>query len=419
MGGGAIIFVYIILFIGVFYFLAVRPQRRQRRSHQEMLTMLKKGDEVVTIGGMFGTIKEMREDYVVLEVANRVRVKYLKRAISQIVSEEEEEYEEYEEEEEEPEELEAGGETGDEVDEDETGDEVDDEADAAEEPAPPEAPARSAHAGIRSRRKKITRNTRDPRSLRLMAHVLTFANQKGGVAKTTSTLNLGVALKERGLRVLGVDMDPQGNLTMSQGVDPETLDRSMYDVLVHHVPIEDVIVEREIDIATSTIDLAGAEMALSTMIGRERTLDRALAHVRRRYDYILIDTPPSLGLLTINALTASEGVIVPVQCEYLSLRGLLQLEHTLRMIRENLNPKVRIKGILPTLLDVRTLHGREAVEVLRENYGPLVFATTVRKTIKFAEAPVKGSSVLKYDPHGPAAEAYRALAGEVLNGKSR
>ncbi len=252
-----------------------------------------------------------------------------------------------------------------------------------------------------------------------MAHVLTFANQKGGVAKTTSTLNLGVALTERGLRVLGVDMDPQGNLTMSQGVDPETLDRSMYDVLVHHVPIEDVIVEREIDIATSTIDLAGAEMALSTMIGRERTLERALAHVRRRYDYILIDTPPSLGLLTINALTASEGVIVPVQCEYLSLRGLLQLEHTLRMIRENLNPKVRIKGILPTLLDARTLHGREAVEVLRENYGPLVFNTTVRKTIKFAEAPVKGASVLKYDPKGPAAEAYRALAGEVLNGKSR
>ncbi len=252
-----------------------------------------------------------------------------------------------------------------------------------------------------------------------MAHVLAFANQKGGVAKTTSTLNLGVALTERGYRVLGVDMDPQGNLTMSQGIDPETLEKSMYDVLVHHAPIEDVIVEREIDIATSTIDLAGAEMALSTMIGRERTLERALSHVKRRYDYILIDTPPSLGLLTINALTASEGVIVPVQCESLSLRGLLQLEHTLRMIRENLNPKVRIKGILPTLLDARTLHGREAVEVLRENYGPLVFNTTVRKTIKFAEAPVKGASVLKYDPKGPAAEAYRALAGEVLNGKSR
>jgi chromosome partitioning protein len=252
-----------------------------------------------------------------------------------------------------------------------------------------------------------------------MAHVLAFANQKGGVAKTTSTLNLGVALKERGFRVLGIDMDPQGNLTMSQGIDPETLDRSMYDVLVHHAPLDDVIVPREIDIATSTIDLAGAEMALSTMIGRERTLERALAPVKRRYDYVLIDTPPSLGLLTINALTASEGVIVPVQCEYLSLRGLLQLEQTLRMIRENLNPKVRIKGILPTLLDARTLHGKEAVEVLRENYGPLVFNTTVRKTIKFAEAPVKGSSVLKYDPNSRAAEAYRALAGEVLNGNGK
>ena len=252
-----------------------------------------------------------------------------------------------------------------------------------------------------------------------MAHVLALANQKGGVAKTTSTLNLAVALRERGLRVLCVDMDPQGNLTMSQGIDPETLEQSMYDVLVHRLPMEEIIVEREIDIATTTIDLAGAEMALSGQIGRERTLEKALKPLRRRYDYVLIDTPPSLGLLTINALTASEGVIVPVQCEYLSLRGLLQFERTLDMIRENLNPKVRIIGILPTLLDTRTLHGREAVEVLRENFGSLVFDTMVRKTIRFAEAPVRGMSVLKYDPKGKAAETYRSLAGEVLNGRSR
>jgi len=252
-----------------------------------------------------------------------------------------------------------------------------------------------------------------------MAHVLAFANQKGGVAKTTSTLNLGVALRERGLRVLAVDMDPQGNLTMSQGIDPENLERSMYDVLVHRVPIEEVIVEAEVDVACSTIDLAGAELALSTMIGRERTLEKALAPVKERYDYILIDTPPSLGLHTINALAAAEGVIVPVQCEYLSLRGLCQLEKTLDMIRENINPKVTIKGILPTMLDSRTLHGREAVEVLRENFGALVFNTVVRKTIKFAEAPVRGRSVLKNEPHSAAAEAYRALAGEVLNGRSR
>ena len=194
-----------------------------------------------------------------------------------------------------------------------------------------------------------------------MAHVIAFANQKGGVAKTTSTVNLGAALREHGLRVLAVDMDPQGNLTMSQGIDTEDLEKSMYDVLVHRTPIEDVIYERELDVAAATIDLAGAEMALSQMIGRERALQRALDPVRERYDYILIDTPPSLGLLTINALTASEGVIVPVQCEYLSLRGLLQLEKTLEMIRENLNPDVKIHGILPTLFDARTSHGKESI----------------------------------------------------------
>ena len=251
-----------------------------------------------------------------------------------------------------------------------------------------------------------------------MAHVIAFANQKGGVAKTTSTVNLGAALREHDLRVLAVDMDPQGNLTMSQGIDTEGLEKSMYDVLVHRTPIEDVIYERELDVAASTIDLAGAEMALATMIGRERALQRALDAVRDNYDYILIDTPPSLGLLTINALTASEGVIVPVQCEYLSLRGLLQLEKTLEMIRENLNPDVHIQGILPTLFDARTHHGKESIEVLRENFGDLVFDTVVRKTIKFAEAPVAGSSVLKYDPKGRGAESYRALAREVLNGRS-
>ena len=251
-----------------------------------------------------------------------------------------------------------------------------------------------------------------------MAHVIAFANQKGGVAKTTSTVNLGAALREHDLRVLAVDMDPQGNLTMSQGVDTESLEKSMYDVLVHRTPIEDVIYERELDVAASTIDLAGAEMALATMIGRERALQRALDPVRERYDYILIDTPPSLGLLTINALTAAEGVIVPVQCEYLSLRGLLQLERTLEMIRENLNPEVHIQGILPTLFDARTTHGKESIEVLRENFGDLVFETVVRKTIKFAEAPVSGSSVLKYDPKARGAESYRALAREVLNGRS-
>jgi chromosome partitioning protein len=246
--------------------------------------------------------------------------------------------------------------------------------------------------------------------------VIAFANQKGGVAKTTSTLNLAVAFKEQGLKVLAVDLDPQGNLTMSQGFNPDEIERSMFDVLVHRLPIEDVIRPAEIDIAVSSIDLAGAELALSSVIGRERALEKALAGVKERYDWILIDTPPSLGLLTINALVASNGVIVPVQCEYLSLRGLVQLQNTLEMIRENLNPQVDIDGILPTMYDRRTLHAREAIDILRENFGELVFNTKIRKTIRYAEAPVKGQSVLAYDPEGEAAMLYRDLAKEVLNG---
>ena len=249
-----------------------------------------------------------------------------------------------------------------------------------------------------------------------LGRVIAFANQKGGVAKTTTALNLGVAFSEQGMKVLLVDLDPQGNLTMSQGLNPDAIERSMFDVLVHRVPITEVIHNAEVDLAVSSIDLAGAELALSSMIGRERALEKALAPVKDDYNYVLIDTPPSLGLLTINALVASNGVIVPVQCEYLSLRGLVQLENTLSMIRENLNPEVGIEGILPTMYDKRTLHSREAVEILEENFGNLVFGTKIRKTIRYAEAPVKGTSVLKYDPTGSAAEAYRKLAKEVLNG---
>ena len=247
--------------------------------------------------------------------------------------------------------------------------------------------------------------------------VIAFANQKGGVAKTTTTLNLGVAFAETGLKVLCIDLDPQGNLTMSQGMNPDAIERSMFDVLVHRLPIEEVIEPREIDVAVASIDLAGAELALSSQIGRERTLQKALEPIRSRYDYILIDTPPSLGLLTINAFVAATGVIVPVQTEYLSLRGLVQLENTLEMVRENLNPEVSIIGIVPTMYDKRVTHSREADEILRENFGDLVYQTRIRKTIRFAEAPVKGSSVLAYEPGGEAAQMYRDLAKEVLRGE--
>jgi chromosome partitioning protein len=250
-----------------------------------------------------------------------------------------------------------------------------------------------------------------------LGRVISFANQKGGVAKTTTTLNLGVALKEKGYEVLLVDLDPQGNLTMSQGWNPDEIERSMFDVLVHKLPIEEIVRVAEVDVAVSSIDLAGAELALSSMIGRERALEKALVPVKDDYDFIMIDTPPSLGLLTINAFVAGDSVIVPVQCEYLSLRGLVQLENTLTMVRENLNPKVGIEGILPTMYDKSLLHSKEAVDILVENFGDLVLKTRIRKTIRYAEAPVKGESVLKYDPSGEAAEMYRDLAKEVL-GKS-
>ena len=252
---------------------------------------------------------------------------------------------------------------------------------------------------------------------RVATHVIALANQKGGVAKTTTTLNLGVALGEMGYRVLLVDLDPQGNLTMSQGLNPDVIERSMFDVLVHRVPISDVIERREVDLAVASIDLAGAELALSALIGRERALEKALAQVRSTYDFVFIDTPPSLGLLTINAFVAATGVIVPVQCEYLSLRGLVQLENTLAMVRENLNPNVGVEGIVATMFDGRTLHSREAIEILEENFGDLVYRTRIRKTVRYAEAPVKGSSVLKYDPTGAAAEAYRELAREIVAAK--
>src|SRR5262245_9773249 len=282
----------------------------------------------------------------------------------------------------------------------------------SDEPAPDEAPRLQAVPVL----PEPASDEPPAPATRVMARVIAFANQKGGVAKTTTTLNLGVALRELGHRVLLVDLDPQGNLTMSQGMNPDAIERSMFDVLVHRVPISDVIQRVEVDVAVSSIDLAGAELALSALIGRERALDKALVEVRDQYDFVLLDTPPSLGLLTINAFVAADGVIVPVQCEYLSLRGLVQLENTLAMVRENLNPRVRVEGIVPTMYDGRTLHAREAIEILEEHFGELVYETRIRKTVRYAEAPVKGSSVLKYDPTGPAAQAYRDLAKEVLDG---
>jgi chromosome partitioning protein len=290
----------------------------------------------------------------------------------------------------------------------------------AAKPSPepgPEEPARMKAADLLApnRLNVMQDEVAEPEAAAGHPEVIAFANQKGGVAKTTTTLNLAVAFAESGYRVLCVDLDPQGNLTMSQGIDPDKVEKSLYDVLVNDMPISEIIVKREIDIAVASIDLAGAEIAMSTKIGRERSLEKALKEVAGDYDFVCIDTPPSLGLLTINALTAANKVIVPVQCEYLSMRGLVQLQNTLKMIQENLNPDVVIEGILPTMLDSRTVHAKEAVEILEENFGDLVFRSRIKKAIKFAEAPVKGASVLKYDSTSSAANYYRDLAKEVLS----
>ena len=294
------------------------------------------------------------------------------------------------------------------------------QAEQKEAPSEPEGPARlrASDLIVPDRRGSLSVEPEAPEEPTDRADVIVFANQKGGVAKTTTTLNLAVAFRESGYRVLCIDLDPQGNLTMSQGIDPDKVEKSIYDVLVHDLPISQIIAKREIDIAVSSIDLAGAEIAMSTKIGRERSLEKALKEVSGDYDFVCIDTPPSLGLLTINALTAANKVIVPVQCEYLSMRGLVQLQNTLKMIQENLNPDVHIEGILPTMLDSRTVHAKEAVEILEENFGDLVFKSRIRKAIKFAEAPVRGASVLKYDPESNAASYYRELAKEVLSHES-
>lgn len=243
--------------------------------------------------------------------------------------------------------------------------------------------------------------------------VLAFANQKGGVAKTTTTLSIGAALVERGRTVLAVDMDPQGALTYSTGVDPDSLDETVNDVLVRRLPVQKVVLSGEVDLIPANIDLAGAEAVLLAKTGREYALQRALREVLPIYDYILIDCPPSLGILTINGLTAAHGVVIPLQSEALSHRGVGQLIETLQDIRHFTNPDLEVVGVIPTMYDGRSKHAREVLEDVGSRYDVPVLRPPVRRSIRFAEATQAGRSILAFAPTHPGAAAYRALAAAI------
>lgn len=251
----------------------------------------------------------------------------------------------------------------------------------------------------------------------MTAKIYCFANQKGGVAKTTTAVNLGAYLAAAGRRVLIVDADPQGNATTSLGNDPRTLTVSLYNVLIEQVPIQQAVTLTDrvgLDLIPSTTDLAGAEIEMARLMARERLLARALKLVNEQYDYILIDQPPSLGLLTINGLTAAQGVIIPVQCEYLALEGLSLLLKTIQQVREILNDQLGIAGVVLTMYDSRTNLGQQVVEEVRSYFPKEVFQTIIPRNIRLSEAPSYGQTILSYAPASPGALAYQALAKEFL-----
>jgi len=250
------------------------------------------------------------------------------------------------------------------------------------------------------------------------ARILAMCNQKGGVGKTTSTINLGAALAETGRRVLLVDLDPQGALSVGLGVNPLQLDRTVYNLLMERdVSVDDVMLTTAIpgmDLLPSNIDLSAAEIQLVNEVAREQTLLRALTPVLGDYDVVLMDCQPSLGLLTVNALTAAHGVIIPLECEYFALRGVALLISTIDKIKERLNPQLEVEGILATMYDARTLHGREVLARVVEAFGDRVFHTVINRTVRFPEGTVAGEPITTYAPSSPGAQAYRDLAREVL-----
>ena len=250
-----------------------------------------------------------------------------------------------------------------------------------------------------------------------MGRIIAIANQKGGVGKTTTAINLSACLAEKGQKVLAVDMDPQGNMTSGLGIDKNNVENTVYDLIIGESSINEVIarnVLENLDIIPTSIDLSGAEIELLDVDEKEYIIRNAIANIKEDYDYIVIDCPPSLSMLTINAMTTADSVLVPIQCEYYALEGLSQLIHTVELVRDRLNPQLTIEGVVFTMYDARTNLSLQVVENVKDNLDQTIYKTIIPRNIRLAEAPSYGMPINKYDPKSAGADSYMRLADEVM-----
>lgn len=253
-----------------------------------------------------------------------------------------------------------------------------------------------------------------------MGRVIAIANQKGGVGKTTTAINLSACLAEKGQKVLAVDMDPQGNMTSGLGLDKESVEKTVYDLIIGNADVDEVLqkdVLENLDILPTSIDLSAAEIELIGVEEKEYIVRDAIKDIRNNYDYVIIDCPPSLSMLTINAMTTADTVIVPIQCEYYALEGLSQLIHTVELVKERLNPELEIEGVVFTMYDARTNLSLQVVENVKDNLQQAIYKTIIPRNIRLAEAPSYGMPISQYDPRSAGSESYMKLADEVMNKK--